>query len=573
MKYNTLKINSLALNFFILAAATALVLPGLRAQVSEGGQPISWTLSAGLRPEAEKAALEAARVLLSPPDIAKLLQRDIDEGLQNRFAEALPLELHLQNAGFWMTLPNGDRLWRLHLIAPGAQSLRPLFEVFHLPPGAKLFAYTPSRSILRGAFMQKNHLYTGRFAINPLPGDALILEYYEPASVAGQGNISLFRLDYGYKAPSSEEKKPGQARFGDAGACNTNINCPLGNDWQDEKRGVVKIILTTANGADWCTGSLINNTAQDQRPLLLSANHCLDGFSSSFTDIWGFIFNYEAATCANPSSEPSQEQSIVGATLLAQYSFSDFALMELSEDVPADFAPYFNGWDRSDNLPAQTFCIHHPEGDIKKISVDRQPPQRTAYTQGNGSGTSHYRVVWDENTTTEPASSGSPLFTPAGDIVGQLHGGVASCSNLNGADWYGRVAISWEGGGSTGNALKTWLDPLNTGLTRLSGRDFNRNDPPPAPTARLLADALEIFPNPAQDQIWLRQVNPGFANQELVCILYNLQGQKIGKWVLDTDQLQAPGQAEISLSFLGRGLYWLQFETPQENFGLKLMIE
>ncbi|NJL13599.1 MAG: T9SS type A sorting domain-containing protein [Microscillaceae bacterium] len=363
------------------------------------------------------------------------------------------------------------------------------------------------------------------------------------------------------------------ARFGDSGACNVNINCPLGNDWQDEKRGVLKIILTTANGADWCTGSLINNTAQDQRPLLLSANHCLEGFSSSFTDIWGFIFNYEAATCANPDSEPSQEQSIVGATLLARYSFSDFALMELSEAVPADFEPYFNGWDRSDNLPAQTFCIHHPEGDIKKISVDRQVPQRTAYTQGNGSGTSHYRVVWDENTTTEPASSGSPLFTPTGDIVGQLHGGLASCSNLNGADWYGRIAISWEGGGSTGNALKTWLDPLNTGATRLSGRDFNRNDPPPAPTARLLADALEVFPNPAREQIRLRQVNPGFLSQEVVCILYNLQGQKISEWVFDADQLQAPRQAEISLSFLGRGLYWLQFETSQESFGLKLMVE
>ncbi|NJL13600.1 MAG: hypothetical protein HC913_11725 [Microscillaceae bacterium] len=130
MKHKLLKISNLALCVFVLFPC------GLRAQISEGGQPFSWTLPTELR-QAQKAALEATRVFLSPPDISVLLQRDAAEGRQNRFAEAIPIQLNLHNAGNWLSLPNGDRLWQLHLIAQKAQSLRPLFDSFDLPTGAK----------------------------------------------------------------------------------------------------------------------------------------------------------------------------------------------------------------------------------------------------------------------------------------------------------------------------------------------------------------------------------------------------------------------------------------------------
>ncbi len=43
-----------------------------------------------------------------------------------------------------------------------------------------------------------------------------------------------------------------------------------------------------------------------------------------------------------------------------------------------------------------------------------------------------------------------------------MHGGYAACGNDD-SDWYGRVSVSWEGGGNSSSRLKDWLDPGNNG--------------------------------------------------------------------------------------------------------------
>src|SRR5690606_16189236 len=86
-----------------------------------------------------------------------------------------------------------------------------------------------------------------------------------------------------------------------------------------------------------------------------------------------------------------------------------------------------------------------------------------------GDGT-HVRVAdWDIGTT-EPGSSGSPLFDQDGRVIGQLHGGYAACGN-DSADWYGRFSISWNGGSTPDSSLRSWLDPLNTGNLEIDGLD------------------------------------------------------------------------------------------------------
>jgi hypothetical protein len=63
------------------------------------------------------------------------------------------------------------------------------------------------------------------------------------------------------------------------------------------------------------------------------------------------------------------------------------------------------------------------------------------------------------------------LFTPEGRIIGQLHGGYAACGNDD-LDSYGRFYSSWSGGGSAGNSLATWLDPVGGGTNLvLDGTD------------------------------------------------------------------------------------------------------
>ena len=62
--------------------------------------------------------------------------------------------------------------------------------------------------------------------------------------------------------------------------------------------------------------------------------------------------------------------------------------------------------------------------------------------------------------TTEPGSSGSPLFDQNHRVVGQLHGGYAACGN-NEADWYGRFSRSWS-------SIATWLDPTSSGVVTVN---------------------------------------------------------------------------------------------------------
>ena len=70
---------------------------------------------------------------------------------------------------------------------------------------------------------------------------------------------------------------------------------------------------------------------------------------------------------------------------------------------------------------------------------------------------------------TEGGSSGSPLFDPSGRIIGQLCCGSSDCSSANPladngqGDFYGRVDVSWTGGGSSSSRLSDWLDQLVLG--------------------------------------------------------------------------------------------------------------
>ena len=74
----------------------------------------------------------------------------------------------------------------------------------------------------------------------------------------------------------------------------------------------------------------------------------------------------------------------------------------------------------------------------------------------------HIRVHdWDAGTT-EPGSSGSHLFDQNHCVVGQLGGGFAACGNDE-PDWYGRLSVSWTGGGTSATRLSDWLDPFGNG--------------------------------------------------------------------------------------------------------------
>ena len=391
---------------------------------------------------------------MDPIDLPILLAEDeIDKkfGTPLRFGFPFDVNYDLENSGNWETLQSGDRLWRLRIECPGAYSINLLYDDFHLPKGARFYIYSEDRSMVIGAFTSQNNKPEREFSTAPVKGDVCILEYYEPAGVEFPGSIKITTVVHAYYDMFSREFAA-KAGFGSSGSCNNNVNCPEGAGWQDQKRGVAMILLS--NGSRWCSGSLVNNTAEDLTQYFLTANHCLSGSAN-----WIFMFNYESPGCT--STDGPTWMTVQGSTLRASSANSDFALVEIAETIPDSFSVYYNGWSTSNTAASSAVGIHHPAGDVKKISFEYDPLQHS----GN-----YWRVTdWNDGTT-EGGSSGSPLFNPDHEIVGQLYGGFAACNN---DDWdeYGKFGVSWDAGANASSRLEDWLDPGNTGATSLAGLD------------------------------------------------------------------------------------------------------
>ncbi|MDF1544988.1 MAG: trypsin-like peptidase domain-containing protein [bacterium] len=441
----------------LLLIGSLLLVSGAYAQVSVGGTPVSFNKS--LRsdiPSIQTGTVDVDQLLLEDAQDA------IDKDIPYRFGYPFDVNYSLENSGQWETLPNGDKIWRLRVECPGAYSINLLYDSFWLPEGARLYLYSEDHSMVAGAFTSQNNKKHGEFSTQPVKGDVTVVEYYEPAGVSKPGKISISRVVHAYRDLFNWDVAKRALGFGSSGSCNNNVNCPEGADWEKEKRAAAMIL--TGGGSRICSGSMINNVRQDLTPYFLTANHCLGGEST-----WIIMFNYESPGCTNVDGPTWM--TVQGTTLRASASYSDFGLLELSEQPPDSYNVHYAGWNAVDTAADSCVAIHHPSGDIKKISFNYDAVTATTYLGTSVPGdNSHWRVDNWEDGTTEPGSSGSPIYDYEHRIIGQLHGGYASCASIT-SDWYGKVSQSWAAGSSASSRLKDWLDPDNTGAMVLDGRD------------------------------------------------------------------------------------------------------
>lgn len=453
-----------------LTILLATSLSQLHAQISEGGVPYSISNSVGRN---------AIPSVLMPPIYLSKLQRedkqDEENGQPPRFGKKFDVQLNLNNSGLWEILPNGNRLWRLHIHCPNALSINLVFNDFWLPEGGKLFIYNEEQTHILGAFTAQNNKGNRNFGTGLIYGEAVILEYYEPQKVANQGSIQIAQIVHGYRY--IQLNPPQQRGFGDSGACNINVICPEGDDWRNEIKSVALMLMVNRI----CSGALINNTRRDGMPLFLTANHCLpdtlDAINNPNADNFVFYWRYESPDCSPSQDGPQLTTS--GATVLANsasgghVSQSDFALLRLIENPASEYDVYFAGWDASGNIPASATGIHHPKGDVKKISHENEILTITDYGGFGFLGdATHWRVNGWASGVTEGGSSGSPLFDDATHkIVGVLSGGGSACGTIfNLSDYYGRLAWDWcRDTTDARRRLKDWLDPNNSGITDLDG--------------------------------------------------------------------------------------------------------
>ncbi len=463
-------------------------------QISIGGKPQSF----------QKASVKSVAQFqeMGTVDVAAMLAEDEveeQEGLPYRFGAPFDVNFNLQNSGEWEVLPDASRIWRLRIASTGAYSINLIYDNFYLPPGAELYVYSQDKSMVIGAFTEANNKPSGRFATSPVKGGDVIVEYYEPLAVQGEGHFAITRIVHAYKDIFNFGGDKSTAGYGGSGSCNVNVNCEVGIPWVEESQAVAMILL--GDGFRLCTGSLINNVREDETPYFLTANHCSSDSSGAEVS-WIIMFRYESPGCDNVDG-PTYN-TVQGAEVIASNPYSDFKLVELSEAPPASYNVTYLGWSNEDTPPSGAVGIHHPSGDIKKISIEYDA--LTTTDNESTTGLSHWRVGdWDVGTT-ERGSSGSALFDQNHRLVGQLHGGWAECGNEL-ADWYGKFSDSWDYGSDQYSRLRDWLDPDNTNYT------FTNSYTPPVVTA--IVDYVYLAPLLPQGYDYSISVNNGsFTNHQ-----------------------------------------------------------
>lgn len=449
-----------------MAGVCLVVTSPLNAQISQGGTPMAQERSLSLEeiPVSALASFDLESVMLEDAE-------DEKSGNYPKIGRVRPIDVSPAEFGEWTELEDGGRLWRAGVKSRDALGLSLQFDDFNLPNGAKMFVYSPDYQHVIGGFTSFNNHESGIFSTQLIPSDEVIVEYYEPTPTQAvpfrlSGVVHAYRM-----VPGAE---PVSREFGASDPCQVNVNCSEGVDWQDEKRGVARIFVIDGSFAGWCTGSLVNNTAEDCTPYLLTALHCGLTASTANLNQWVFHFNYESSGCSNGISSQVPNNTISGCAKIADSgdgggnNGSDYMLVEINNDIPDSYNPYFNGWRRDNVTSSSGVSIHHPSGDIKKISTYSGNLQSTSW--GGPFGT-HWMVQWSSSANghgvTEGGSSGSPIFDNQGLIIGTLTGGSSFCDATSSPDLYGKMSYHWSS--NPGDNLSEFLDPTNSGVTSLAG--------------------------------------------------------------------------------------------------------
>lgn len=482
------KLVSFSLFIIVLALCQSLY-----AQVNTGKLPQS-TIS-------QLSAATVPQFDVPTPDMNKIKRNEdlsIKAGKPLYAGIVVPLNnMNSQNSGIWETTEDGYDIWRLRLHNNEAKGCCVLFDKFNLPEGSEFFCYNEDMTLIYGPYTSEDvsgeEFSTGVFG----KGD-VILEYISPKHTLNQYSrpeISLFGYNFFFRSeglPNYSISGTKSDEYGASASCMVNINCPEGDNWRSQQKGVARMLSYLYEDGSiftgWCSGTVVNNTMGDGTPYFLTANHCADNTPSSYWSYFQFYFHYECPYCTC-SSEPGATVFSNGCQKIANSPInngSDFLLVKIksvswtqlkSNDI------VLNGWSKSATGSHSGVSIHHPKGDVKKISTyNTQLTSSTFYTQGEyGAENAYWLVEWAttynqgsaHHSVTEQGSSGSPIFNSDGLVVGTLTGGSSSCTN-DAHEYYGKISYHWQSAGSTDDKrLKPWLDPVPLSQTTCNALNLN----------------------------------------------------------------------------------------------------
>jgi hypothetical protein len=382
-------------------------------------------------------------------DIYKMHNQDVvSEKLGNAPRFAIEHNVDTKSMDLSWSLEEGTLVKRQRITAPNSVSLNLAMD-FSMSENSVVRIYSADMTKSIRDFTADDNNVDQELWTPVIMSDDIIVEVRVPADEAGQTLFNIKQVNQGYRTFTQTTEK--------SGSCNVDVACSESSGWEAEVNSVGVI---STGGSTFCTGFMVNNTSNDKTPYFMTAKHC--GIKARNAASLVVYWNYQASNCGG-SRDGRKAEFNTGSQFLSSSSKSDFALVRLNQQPEDAWNVHYAGWDRSGEDATSATAIHHPATDEKSISFENEPTTITKYLGESIPGdATHVRVEdWDVGTT-EPGSSGSPLFDQNHRVIGQLHGGYASCSSQT-SDWYGRIHTSWDGDGSIDSRLSDHLDQANTG--------------------------------------------------------------------------------------------------------------
>jgi hypothetical protein len=448
-----LKSLRIALACWLAAAgpAFALVVPGEPALT-----PKSAAAAPVLRiaPKAVPAGVKLAPV--AEAEMERLRETNRSKANVSRKRLAIGIERNVPGnaegttVGRWTAVAGGFAA-QASLTSPGADALRVAIDLANVPVDVEMVFFgsaAPDRLVgpVRVGDVRDR---TDPWWSPITDGETQTVEFFSRTR-AGALPVRLTAAAHVFTTVASEFTKRGQD-IGSAGACNVDIKCSTLQGSQaflNTRNAVAQMVFNDAGHVYLCTGTLLNDTAPStQIPWFLGANHCFDNettplktpsqmqfVANSLTTLWFF----EAQSCG-ARTVPPYTQLIGGATFLYNNPRADVLFLRLNDPAPS--GSFFAAWSNNPLASGSSvITIHHPEGDLKKVSQGSMIGTSNPDVPG-GSALLFSEVRWSSGTT-EPGSSGAGLFTFDGSqylLRGALWGGSALCSNPQGTDNFSRI--------------------------------------------------------------------------------------------------------------------------------------